>query len=226
MSYSDSLTMERILEIFEEEASSHQGKVLESFNHGGTLFARSVLPQFEEIRVGDRLQSGVALRATQNALWVYPYVFRLVCRNGAIMARAAEGQEIAELGILPAFEAETLLRETIAACCQTEVFAATAEQMRSAAQRPFDLMLSMMPMLARLSKVDSQIARQVLQRFVGDDDKTDYGFINAVTSTARDTQAHELRWKLEEFAGELILRTNPAPALEHRAELELPQSTF
>ncbi len=225
MSYDDCLTTDGILEVLNDEISARQGKMLETLQHRGSLFARSLLPDLEEIRVRDRVQSGVALRATQSAVWVYPYVFRLVCRNGAIIARAAEGREISELDALPAHEAETLLREAIAASAEKQSFANTAEQMRSAAQRPFDLVLTMMPMLARLSSINSQLARQVLDHFVRDHDKTQYGLMNVVTALARDTRDADLRWKLEEFGGELALQDSPEHELSKRYEQELPQTS-
>src|SRR5215471_2915635 len=104
----DCFMMQEILEAFTEEVSARQGNVTETFHQPGQLFVRAVLPQTEEIRARDNVQSGVALRATDAAAWVYPYVFRLVCKNGAIMARAEEGREIPNLESMPVFEAVSL----------------------------------------------------------------------------------------------------------------------
>src|SRR5262249_20876152 len=93
----DRFMTQEILEAFTAEISARQGKVTETFHQTGQLFARAVLPQTEEIRARDKVQSGVALRATDTAAWVYPYVFRLVCKNGAIIAHAEEGREIPNL---------------------------------------------------------------------------------------------------------------------------------
>ena len=43
-----------------------------------------------EVRPQDRLQGGVALRVVEADILVHPYVFRQVCRNGAIVAQALE----------------------------------------------------------------------------------------------------------------------------------------
>jgi hypothetical protein len=216
--------LERTLEVFREEISAHQGTVTEAFNQGGRLFVRSVLPRMEEIRARDMVQSGVALRATDAAAWVYPYVFRQVCKNGAIMAQAAQGREIPELGTLPVFEAEPLLREAIESCRQKEAFATAVGQMRSATQHQVETMLSLMPFLSRLSAFNSALAQQVLDRFFKDDDQTRYGLMNAVTSVARDTRSPEVRWRLEEFGGEMAGRAEPEPAMEEAAEEVVPQS--
>ena len=60
----DYFMTQEILEGFTQEISARQGKVTETFHQTGQLFVRSVLPQAEEIRARDKVQSGVALRAT------------------------------------------------------------------------------------------------------------------------------------------------------------------
>src|SRR5690349_928673 len=104
----DSFMTQEIVTAFTEEILARGGKVTETFHQPGQLFIRSVLPEAEEIRARDKVQSGVALRATDTAAWVYPYTFRLVCKNGAIMAHAAEGRQIPNLESLPTFEAVSL----------------------------------------------------------------------------------------------------------------------
>src|SRR5438552_12453976 len=169
----DYFMTQEILEGFTQEISARQGKVTETFHQTGQLFVRSVLPQAEEIRARDKVQSGVALRATDSAVWVYPYVFRLVCRNGAIMAHAAEGREIPNLESLPVFEAVSLVREAVESCCERNAFAIAAGQMRTAAQQqPIDVILGMMPFLSRVSSLSPELAQQICERFFREDDRT------------------------------------------------------
>ena len=59
-----------------------------SFEDGLWLFARSVLTGVEEVRPGDRLQSGVALRATESEVWLHPYDLR-----SASAARSETGRD-------------------------------------------------------------------------------------------------------------------------------------
>lgn len=217
-----SMTQE-ILEAFTDEISAREGKVTETFHQPGQLFARSVLPQTEEIRARDKVQSGVALRATDTTAWVYPYVFRLVCKNGAIMAHAAEGREIPNLETLPAFEVVSQVREAVASCCEGNAFANAAEQMRTAAQQPIDAVLRMIPFFSRMSALSPELARQVFERFFQEDDRTRYGFMNAVTSVARDTREHAMRWRLEELGGQLALMVPPEPVLDDGAEESFPR---
>ena len=185
----DCFMTQEILGAFTEEISAREGKVTETFHQPGQLFVRSVFPQAEEIRAGDKVQSGVALRAADTVARVYPYVFRLVCKNGAIMAQASEGREIPNLDSVPVFEAVSLVREAVESCCETNTFTTAAEQMRTAAQHPVDVILTMMPFLSRLTSLGPELARQIFERFFHENDRTRFGFMNAVTSMARDRSA-------------------------------------
>jgi hypothetical protein len=219
----DCFMTQEILEAFTEEISAREGKVIESFHQPGQLFVRSVLPHAEEIRAGDKVQSGVALRATDTAAWVYPYVFRLVCKNGAIMAHAAEGREIPNLESVPVFEAASLVREAVESCCEKNAFAAAAEQMRTAAQQPIDAVLSMMPLLSRMSSLSPELARQIFKRFFHENDRTRYGLMNAVTAVARDTREHSMRWRIEELGGQIAFLQISEPVLDDGAEEPIPR---
>ena len=218
MSDFDCFMTQEILEAFTEEISACEGKVTETFHQPGRLLVRSVFPQMEEIRAGDKVQGGVALRATDTAAWVYPYVFRLVCKNGAIMAHATEGREIPNLDSVPAFEAASLVSEAVESCCGRNVFTTAAEQMRTAAQQPVDAMLNMMPFLAKVSSLAPEFARQIVERFFRENDRTRYGFMNAVTSVARDTRDPMMRWRLEELGGQIAVTQPAEPVLDDGAE--------
>jgi hypothetical protein len=154
---------------------------------------------------------------------VYPYLFRLVCKNGAIMAHATEGREIPNLGSVPTFEAVSLVSEAVEVCCERSAFATAAEQMRTAAQQPVDAMLSMMPFLAQASSLAPEFARQIVERFFKESDRTRYGFMNAVTSVARDTREHALRWRLEELGGQVAAMRPAEPVLDDGAEELIPR---
>jgi hypothetical protein len=88
------LTTAQVLEVFTEEVTALAGSVADTFDDGLRLFTRSVIPLFDDVRTGDRVQGGVALKMTKEEAWLYPYVFRLVCRNGAIMAQTLESRSL------------------------------------------------------------------------------------------------------------------------------------
>src|SRR4051794_23479191 len=91
----DWLTTGEIGDIFAEEIAAAGGSVSETFAEGTCLFARSVLPGTRDVRAGDSVQGGVALRAAEEDIWVHPYIFRQVCRNGAIRAHAIQTRHLA-----------------------------------------------------------------------------------------------------------------------------------
>jgi hypothetical protein len=201
MRWSDDLTTASILAVFTEEIAAHQGTVADTFDDGRRLFTRSILPRAEEVRPGDGLRGGVALRASECQIWLHPYVFRLVCRNGAIMAHAIQTRHL-DLELRQPDEVPFLLREAIQACCAEEAFTTATQQMRSAQEVEADLVLSMLPMLTRFpSSVASQLIQQVTERFLSETDRSRFGLMNAVTSLARDTRDPERRWGLEELGG-------------------------
>jgi hypothetical protein len=205
MKRSDWLTTQEIGEVFAEEVAAAGGEVSDRFDDGARLFLRAVLPEQREVRSGDRLQGGVALRATPEEIWVHPYVFRQVCSNGAIRAHALQSQRLerTDWSRGPAPEVESSLREAVRACCADHVFECGVHEMRSSIDSNVDFALNMMPMLSRLLKSDvpPEIYKEILNQFFGSRDKSRFGFMNAVTSVARDTRDPEVRWRLETLGG-------------------------
>lgn len=88
-----SVPLASISEIFHEEIADRSGEVLNVVQDETRLFARSVVPNIADVLPKDRLQGGVALRATESEVWLSPYVFRFVCSNGAIMIATATGSD-------------------------------------------------------------------------------------------------------------------------------------
>jgi hypothetical protein len=214
---------------------AHGGQVTDTFHDGQRLFTRAVLPAVEEVQRGDKVQGGVALKAMDEGVWLYPYLFRLICKNGAIMAQALESRFLADLHQQDPDEAVRSVREGIGACCAPEVFIDIVGKVRSTCHTQANRALNMMPLLnslprgpnsAYLSTLLSQVfggaelprqpprqnvVSQIMDRFFRDGDRSQFGLANAVTATARDTKDPELRWKLEEFGGGLAIGRVPKP---------------
>ncbi len=211
--HDNELTTAAIGAVFTEEIAALGGTVTEIFDDGARLFARSVLPRTREVVPGDRVQDGIALRATDREVWVHPYVFRQVCSNGAIMAHAGQSWQIDDIELLGPEHALSELREAVRACGEEAVFAAATQEMRSATQSQADLALNLMPMLSRLNHADAvRYASEILGRFFKDGDSSRFGLMNAVTSVARDTRDPEKRWRLEEIGGAILAGLPPTPS--------------
>jgi hypothetical protein len=205
MTHLDWLTTQEIGAIFAEEMETAGGQVSDRFDDGTRLFLRAVLPDEREIRPGDRLRGGVALRGTHEEISVHPYVFRQVCSNGAIRAHAMQSRRLERNGFSPGdvSEVELTLREAVRACCLEEAFAGGVDEMRSSLEAGMDLALTMMPMMSRFLKGGAPhgIVETILGRLFGSRDTSRFGLMNAVTAFARDTTDPELRWRLEELGG-------------------------
>lgn len=212
MSRDAGLTTAELRSTFADVITAAGGTVSDTFDDGGRLFTRSILPSVRHVRPGDQVQGGVALRATEHDVWVHPYLFRQVCRNGAIMAHAIQTRHIDNLDWLPASEATFAVEEAIQACCADEVFSVAAEQMRSSREMEADLALNLLPHLSQLpTSVQAQVLGDILDRYDRERDQSRFGLMNAITSVARDTRDPELRWRLEELGGGVPVAPVPTP---------------
>ena len=205
MSSSYSLSTAEILSAFTDEITTRGGKVSDAFNDGRRLLARSILPSVEDARPGDKMQGGVAVRAVGGEVSVHPYLFRLVCTNGAIVAQTIQTRHITDLEIKTPDVAEYEVREAIAACCEMDVFADTMNRVRSAAEMQADMALNVMPLLSRFTiPGNEQYMADIMNQFFQERDNTLFGLANAVTATAREVRDPVQRWELEEIGGEVI----------------------
>jgi hypothetical protein len=207
-----------VREAFEQEVVSLGGAVTDVVADGDLLFARAVLPEASEVRSGDRVHGGVALRTHDTEILVHPYTYRVVCTNGAIAActtasRVVERVEIAAPSVvINAVLAE--VRAAVRECARPVTLEAGVRAMRDAARIEADVMLQLMPVLAHMPPgIRSGILRRIVARFEAEGDRSVFGLANAVTSVARDTTDSETRWRLEELGGGMLARlpTRPRP---------------
>jgi hypothetical protein len=201
--------------IFNDEIQEAGGSTSDTFDDGARLFTRSILPWRADVRPGDELKGGVALKAAECDISIHPYLFRTVCRNGAIVARAIQTRQVENSDLLPREAVAEALCEAVRACCVEEAFAQAAQDVRVAVASEVDLALTMLPMLSRLpSHIGAELLGQIVSRFFQHADRSRFGLMNAVTSVARDTRDPELRWRLEELGGGIPLIQTPTPSLD------------
>jgi hypothetical protein len=208
-----SLSTVEIQAIFAEEISNAGGLSSDIFNDGARLFARSILPWVADVRPQDQMKGGVALKGAESEICVHPYLFRTVCRNGAIMAHAIETRRIENSDVLSHETVIEELRDAVHVCCAQEVFAAATQEIRSSMSSPIDFVLTMMPFVSRLPAAQvSGIFGEIFKRFFDEPDRSRFGLMNAVTSVARDTRDPELRWRLEDLGGAIGAAKTPTPS--------------
>jgi hypothetical protein len=108
---SEMLTTDKVLEVFTDEHARR--KITDTFNDGRRLFCRSTLPQADQVRPGDSFHAGIAIKATDEQICVYPYTFRLLCQNGAIRAQSVGSVCIEGLDQLQPYPTLMHIREAI-----------------------------------------------------------------------------------------------------------------
>ena len=206
----DWIAPSEIAAVFAEEIKTVGGNVSDVFEDEGLIFARSVLPEFTEVAPRDRVQPGVAIRATDADILVHPYIFRLVSApTGAIMvSRALHSRHLVREGWFLDDQAEsdleTTLRVAIRQCCQREAYTAPIGKLRSAADTAADMAITFSAFMSTHRGAISRTAmRDILLRYGQSHDRSKYGLINAITSVARDTRDPKMKWRLEELGGEI-----------------------
>jgi hypothetical protein len=207
--------------IFTEEITDAGGDVSDIFDDGERVFARSILPWVSDVRPGDQMKGGVALKADGCDVSIHPYLFRMVCRNGAIRAHAIQTRRLEISGFVSPEDATAALRDSVRACCVEEAFTEGIQEVGSAVETSINMALTIAPLLSRMSSVaGAKVFQEIVFRFVEGADRSRFAFMNAVTSIARDTRDPELRWRLEELGGGIPVGRTPsvptAPAIETR----------
>lgn len=223
MSYHD-LSTAAIAAVFTNGVQLHGGRVTEIFDDGTQLFSRSLLPFVEEVRPADRMQGGLAVRATESEIWLHPYLFRQVCSNGAIMAHSLESSHVEYSEFAAEDEVVRELHDAIVACCEQEVFVAAVDKVRTSVNTAVDIALALMPLVSRLRDATSvDLIMQIVQQFSSGQDQSRFSLMNAITSVARDTRDPEQRWRLEELGGAVgagVTPTQPTDGLRAQRSLQ------
>jgi hypothetical protein len=158
MLFKEGLTTARVLAVFAEEVRARRGEVTQTFDDGKRLFSRAVLRHLAEVGPGDQVSGGVAIKATGDGVWLYPYTFRRICSNGAIAARTLEERPIADPHPQQPELVLEAVRSTVEACCKAEVFTRTVAEMRKGREAmATDLLLLVLPLLSRSSDLVSEL---------------------------------------------------------------------
>ena len=200
-----------ILEAFEQEVRDLGGTVRDVYAEGDLLYARAVMRDAIEVRPGDPIHGGVAVRTHDTEILVHPYTYRVVCTNGAITAFAVGSRVVERVEVAaPTSVVEAVLRDlrdAVRASAEPSALRASVGAMRSAAEREADMLLQLLPVLPHVPPdVRARVLRTIVRRFEAEDDGSTLGLVNAVTSVARDTPDPEMRWRLEELGGGMLAR--------------------
>jgi hypothetical protein len=213
-----------ILTEFTEAVAARGGTVTESFDDGERLFARSTLPDVKPVKPGDGFRRGVAVRATDTDVWLHPYLFRLVCTNGAVVAQTLTSRHLSNVGDHSPEVVAEFVRDAVQVCCDGRVFEQTLDHVHTAAETEVNVALTLMPLFSRFpTGAHPHLLSQILQQLFPGDRHTRYDLMNAVTATARDTRDPQTKWDLEELGGQIAVGKNPTPGRRPSASVRIPE---
>ena len=199
---SHSLTTAEITTVFTEGLQKHRGRVTEVFDDGRRLFMRSLLPHRDEVLPKDQMHGGLALSANEEEICLHPYLFRQVCRNGAIIAQSVASCSVEHSEFATADDVTRSLQKAIDLCSEQEIFAENVGNVKATVQSSIDHALHLAPMLSHLrGRASSREILQIIERFIAGRERTVFSMMNAITSVARDTRDPERKWRLEELGG-------------------------
>ena len=174
----------------------------------GRAFARAVLDRQQEIRPGDAFKGGVAMRAEEGELWLHPYMFRLVCKNGAIVAQTVTTRHVDLQVSLPEV-AQFLIEEGVKACCAAEVFDVNVGRVRTLAEKQMDKTMMLMALMSRHGgMLSTPLMQNVIREMLGRE-MTAYDAMNGITARAREERDPVMKWELEELGGSLAVLKVP-----------------
>ncbi|MHC4341434.1 MAG: DUF932 domain-containing protein [Planctomycetota bacterium] len=203
-----------VLELFREVVEELDGRVSDAFNDGQRLFARSILPAAMRVSGDDVVEPGVALRYMNDTVEVRPYVHRVVCRNGAILAFSGHGRSI---HFATPDQDRDAIRQAIHAAAAPETFHEFVVTMRESRRHRPDPALFLIA-FRRRAGFDDAAMLDVLERFRKDGGFTLFAMANAVTALARDTRDPVKRWDREAAGAEIFARVlRPVPVKSSHA---------
>jgi hypothetical protein len=182
------------------------GTISDRFDDGERLFLRALLPRSDEVLPQDVVKGGIAVRTIGREIEVCPYLFRQVCRNGAIMPQVFESQRIERADVDAPSEAieavDDQLRAAVRACSAAEAFAHATRQVRLAATREVPRGIFHLLLFSSFRRaIPANLQEEIMRSFLESEDHSAFDLMNAVTAVARDQRDPEVRWRLEELGG-------------------------
>lgn len=198
------LDLDQIWSAFALKLTELGGELGRSTAHSGRLYAYGVLPQFLEVAGEELHEGGVALRASADEIWIHPYIVRQARVNGAIVAQLLQANPILPSEDAASDSFKRQIAEAVGLCSSEATFRAGIERIELARDQAGFGPTHVMDLFVHLNdRLASRVLRRILRRFASERDYSAYSLMNAVTSTARDSDDPELRWQLETIGGEI-----------------------
>lgn len=220
------LLSQAVLPVLEEFAGSVEVKKADLTDT--RMYLKIVLPDFEmpvTPKVGDVIRGGVIVQNSEvglGSLGIFPYTDRLICTNGMVhtdygkrsrhVGRRIEGDEN-EVWELYRDETIRLDDQAFFAKCadvlrgvlNESVFEAIVKQMRELADIKIDgAPGKVVEIFAEKNRLRETERDSMLTKLIEAADLSAWGYVNALTETARDLDDADRQTDLERLAGDLV----------------------
>lgn len=186
------------------------------------MYLKTIFPKFEgNIEVGDPVQFGLSISNSEvgaGSVKIEPLIYRLVCRNGMIVADSSvkkyhitkAWEELGE--ILRNQTIDTMnrafwmqVRDLIDASLSKEFFEKTIDNMKRAkGQVIVGDPVKSIEVLAKTVGLKEGEKGGVLQHLIKGGDLSQYGLLNAVTRYSQDVDSYDRATELEQIGGEIL----------------------
>lgn len=195
------------------------------------LYLKAVSNRLEgEVKVGDVVQAGLMVSNSEvgtGSLSVQPLIYRLVCKNGAIVSDlSVRKTHVGRNGFgelhqaIPFFRDDTKrandkafflqLRDTVASILSEERFLPLVTKMRTTFDNylpPENIEPVLEEVTRRYSLLDGE-RKSVMAHLIQGGDLSQYGLMNAVTRAAQDVEQYDRATELESVGGDILELTN------------------
>lgn len=201
-----------------EEAAQYGAKVAKCELTDTRLYMKLIVPHStEEIRQGDKLVQGIIFSNSEvgaGSFRAEPFAMRLICKNGMIgmdtFSRIHLGSKMDE-GIWKSSDTENLETQTIysqvkdlvKATFDPTAFAIWMDSLKQTTESYLDRPSDAVKNIVAEYKIPEYMTDNILNALVSEEDNTQYGLINAVTTVARQTESIDQRIDLERIGGVL-----------------------
>lgn len=188
------------------------------------LYIKTVFPRLEsEVDVGDPVQWGLVISNSEvgcGALTISPMVFRLVCRNGAIMADRSMkkfhlgGRHDGDPETWNLLRDETrmandralwmTIQDMVAAILNPRCFEEVITRLRAAKNQAIENPVSAVERIQKRFGLSNAENDNVLRHLAAGGDLSIYGLSNALTRASQDIASYERATEMERMGGQVI----------------------
>jgi len=202
-------------------AEVHKADLTESH-----LYIKAVTPKLQgEIRPGDIIQGGIILRNSEvgaSRFAVEPFVLRLKCSNGMIVS---EGYSRVHLGKRKeegefSWSSETIdlenkaiwsaVKDVIHQTFDPASFDALVERLQENAETPVKAPTQAVDNIVTYSGLTDEVKAMILEKFLGEQDFSQWGLANGMTAAARDLTNPDLQVEIETKASDIAMMPSEA----------------